>query len=206
MIENYLIRGLLIGLIFGVPAGAIGALTIQRTITYGFTAGFVTGIGSSVGDVLYACIGICGLTMIVEFISDYQLIISLIGGVLIFSMGVTLLKKQEEVQAYQMEKKSLGAFFSQSFLIAITNPATIFSFFVAFTSLGIPDRLSTSQGLQLILGIFLGTGLWWGGLSAVVHHLRKRISPAIHRKLNLLLAICLFLFAGIVIIRAFISM
>lgn len=39
LLENYLIRDLLIGLIFGVPAGAIGALTIQRTLRGGFWAG-----------------------------------------------------------------------------------------------------------------------------------------------------------------------
>ena len=55
MLENYLIRGLLIGLIFGVPAGAIGALTIQRTLNGGFSAGLTTGLGSSAADLLYAC-------------------------------------------------------------------------------------------------------------------------------------------------------
>lgn len=32
MIFILFIKGMLIGLIFGVPAGAIGALTIQRTM------------------------------------------------------------------------------------------------------------------------------------------------------------------------------
>ena len=36
MILGYFFRGLLIGLVFGVPAGAIGALTIQRTLEKGF--------------------------------------------------------------------------------------------------------------------------------------------------------------------------
>ena len=36
MIAGYFLRGLLIGLVFGVPAGAIGALTIQRTLEKGF--------------------------------------------------------------------------------------------------------------------------------------------------------------------------
>ena len=58
MLENYLIRGLLIGLIFGVPAGAIGTLTIQRTLRGGFWAGLITGLGSSAADLLYACAGV----------------------------------------------------------------------------------------------------------------------------------------------------
>lgn len=47
MITEYFCKGLLIGLIFGVPAGAIGALTIGRTLEKGFFAGFLTGMGSS---------------------------------------------------------------------------------------------------------------------------------------------------------------
>lgn len=47
MIAEYFCKGLLIGFIFGVPAGAIGALTIGRTLDKGFTAGFLTGMGSS---------------------------------------------------------------------------------------------------------------------------------------------------------------
>lgn len=36
MIAEYICKGMLIGLIFGVPAGAIGALTIGRTLEKGF--------------------------------------------------------------------------------------------------------------------------------------------------------------------------
>ena len=38
MILGYFLRRLLIGLVFGVPAGTIGALTIQRTLEKGFLA------------------------------------------------------------------------------------------------------------------------------------------------------------------------
>ncbi len=44
MIAEYFCKGLLIGLIFGVPAGAIGTLTIGRTLEKGFPAGFLTGM------------------------------------------------------------------------------------------------------------------------------------------------------------------
>ncbi len=87
MLENYLIRGLLIGLIFGVPAGAIGALTIQRTLNSGFSAGLVTGLGSSAADLLYACVGIFGLTLVSGFLTEYQRPVSLLGGLLIVALG-----------------------------------------------------------------------------------------------------------------------
>lgn len=76
MIESYLLRGLLIGLIFGVPAGAIGALTIQRTLYGGF---FATGLGSSAADLLYACAGVFGITLVSDFLIRCQRSISLPG-------------------------------------------------------------------------------------------------------------------------------
>ena len=54
---EYLLRGILIGLLFGLPFGAVGALTVQRTWSSGVKAGLLTGFGSSVADCAYACIG-----------------------------------------------------------------------------------------------------------------------------------------------------
>ena len=64
---EYLLRGIMIGLIFGLPVGAIGALTVQRTWSLGVKAGLLTGLGSSVADCFYACVGAFGLTLISDF-------------------------------------------------------------------------------------------------------------------------------------------
>lgn len=39
---EYLLRGILIGLLFGLPVGAVGALTVQRTWSLGAKAGLLT--------------------------------------------------------------------------------------------------------------------------------------------------------------------
>lgn len=67
MIAEYICKGLLIGLIFGVPAGAIGALTIGRTLEKGFAAGFLTGMGSSAADLIYSCVGCLALRWFLMF-------------------------------------------------------------------------------------------------------------------------------------------
>ncbi len=41
---GYLFRGILIGLLFGVPAGAVGAMTAQRAYSSGLRAGLLTGL------------------------------------------------------------------------------------------------------------------------------------------------------------------
>ena len=51
---TFFLRGMLIGLLFGIPAGAVGAMTVQRTWNYGIKAGLLNGLGSSVADCIYA--------------------------------------------------------------------------------------------------------------------------------------------------------
>ncbi len=69
---GYLLRGRLIGFIFGLPAGAVGALTVQRTCHHGAKAGLSMGLGSSVADCFYACVGVFGFTLISDFMLRYQ--------------------------------------------------------------------------------------------------------------------------------------
>ena len=57
-------KGMLIALVFGIPAGAIGVLCVQRTIEKGFWQGLFTGLGSSLADVIYASAGIFGLSFV----------------------------------------------------------------------------------------------------------------------------------------------
>ena len=137
MMENYLLKGLLVGLVFGVPAGAIGALTIQRSLSQGFLAGFLTGLGSSAADVLYACVGVFGVTIISDFLLAHQTPIGLLGGLLIVSLGVIVFRKEGRAAERAEQETHLTVLFGSSFLIAITNPSTILSFFVAFATFGI---------------------------------------------------------------------
>ncbi len=45
MAAGFLVKGILIGLIFGIPVGAVGTLTVQRAYQHGFGAGLKTGMG-----------------------------------------------------------------------------------------------------------------------------------------------------------------
>lgn len=101
---GYLLRGVLIGLLFGLPVGAVGTMTVQRTWSFGFKAGLLTGPGSSVADCLYAIVGAFGLTWISDFLLEYQTVINVLGGGLIPFMGLRLICKKSEVSVTQAKK------------------------------------------------------------------------------------------------------
>lgn len=194
ILESYFIKGLIIGLIFGVPAGAIGALTIQRTLSYGFLAGFLTGTGSSVADVGYACVGVFGLTVISDFLLANQTIISLFGGAVVFLTGAMIFKQKKDLIHLDPSTGRLLSCFRSSFAIAIANPATILTFLLAFTSFGIVDDGNPNQKILLVSGIFFGTCFWWTLLAGGVSAFRSRITEGIYMKLNRFLGGFMMLF------------
>ncbi len=203
--ENFLLKGLLVGLVFGVPAGAIGALAIQRALTYGFWAGLLTGLGSSVADVLYACVGVFGLTAISDFLLRWQTPISLIGGAVIACLGVMIFRSKARVAETAPDKAGLGGCFLSAFAIAIANPATILSFLVAFAAMGVGEVSTPGQGVQVIAGILLGTGCWWCLLSGVAAKLRGRMTQKLYQNLNRILGVLLMAFGLWMALRAVIG-
>lgn len=199
MIWNYVVRGLLIGLIFGVPAGAIGALTIQRTIERGFLAGFLTGAGSSAADLLYAAVGIFGIAVISDFLTAHQNIFQIVGGVFIGILGISILRKKEREPAVKETKGNLLFCFLSSFGTAVMNPATILSFMVAFTAFEINGDVGAAEGVGLVLGILAGTLGWWLALSGGVSLFRERMTDRIYKWLNRILG-CFMMILGIAMI------
>lgn len=172
---GFLLKGICIGLLFGLPAGAVGALTVQRTLHSGAKAGLFTGLGSSAADCLYASIGVFGLTFISDFLLRFQTAIHLLGGGLVLFMGVHLLIKKEIAAGAAPQAIGFAGMFLSSFMIGITNPAAILTFLFAFSWFGISGGMFLSDGLLLVCGVFAGTYLWWGALTVGAGFVGKRI-------------------------------
>lgn len=188
MIAELILKGLLIGVIFGVPVGAIGALTIQRTLSGGFSYGFITGLGASTADVIYAIVGIFGITVITDFLQKYELACGIVGSILITIYGILIiLRKHKENKEIEMSKKNYFSGFATAFGVAILNPATVVSFLVAFSSFGMMKCYSILEGIGIILGIFMGTAIWWGLLSGITKYFKEKITNQIYQRLNLIL-------------------
>lgn len=195
MEESWFLRGLIIAIVFGVPAGAIGALTIQRTLRNGFAAGFVTGLGSTVADVLYACVGAFGVTLISDFLERNRQPIGVICGLMIILLGgYILLRKEDAKQSGVPLAASRWKAFLSSFALAVINPAVIVSFFTAFAAFGITCIPNLESGIRLILGIGIGTVLWWALLVGVAAWLKTKLKPQLLVKLGRAMGVLMIAF------------
>lgn len=184
MVENYLLKGIFIGIMFGVPVGVVGIITIQRTLSRGFWAGFVSGLGSSFADVVYASISIFGLTIISDFLLKYQEIICIIGCILIIFIGIQTMKKNNNLYKQSKIKTNSSSSFLPSFMITLTNPATILSFMIIFSTFGVSGDTHFMNKLLLVMGILIGTGVWWILLSGTVKWSQKLLTDSFYNKLN----------------------
>lgn len=205
MLENYLLKGLVIGVVFGVPAGVVGVLSIQRVLTQGAFAGFLTGIGSSVADVFYACVGVFGITFISDFLLKHQSVICMAGCLMVIAVGIrTIRKKESHSPAYMPGNNEEGhpghivSCFLSSFVIAMTNPATILSFMVVFSMFRIGGNESMGENVQLVCGIFAGTCIWWFAIAVIVSLFRKKVTDGVYSILNRIFGALMIVF-GIVI-------
>jgi threonine/homoserine/homoserine lactone efflux protein len=173
-ISNFFLRGLLVGFSIAAPVGPIGVLCIRRTLAEGRLSGFVSGLGAATADAFYGGIAGFGLTLISSILLTQQQSIRLLGGVFLCCVGVkTLLARPAgEGAAVQARGGLSGAYLSTLFL-TLTNPMTILSFTAIFAGLGLGAAGGYyPSALALILGVFIGSALWWLILSGGVSLLR----------------------------------
>ncbi len=172
---QFLLRGLAIGFSIAAPVGPIGVLCIRRTLAEGRAAGLVSGLGAASADAVYGTVAGLGLTFISDLLASQQGWLRLAGGAFLCYLGLKALLAKPAEQAAVAGGKSLAGAYVSTFLLTLTNPMTVLSFAAIFAGLGLAGA-SGSYGAAgvLVLGVFLGSALWWLLLSGVVGLLRGR--------------------------------
>lgn len=178
MTTDYLIKGFIIGFSIAAPVGPIGVLTIKRTLTEGRLSGFVTGMGAAMADTLYGVIAGFGLTVVSSFIMTQEFWMKLVGGLFLLFLGIKSFIAKPASTAANLDSKGLFSNFISTFFLTVTNPATILSFLAIFAGLGLgTTKTDYSSSISLVLGVFIGSGLWWFILSSAVSRFQSKITP-----------------------------
>jgi threonine/homoserine/homoserine lactone efflux protein len=184
---GFLLRGIVIGFSIAAPVGPIGVLCIRRTLAEGRLSGLVSGLGAATADAAYGCIAGFGLTFISSLLVSQQVSLRLIGGAFLCYLGVRtfLAEPSRQEQAAQAGGNGLVGAYASTFFLTLTNPMTIISFAAIFAGLGLAsaggDYVSAAV---LVLGVFVGSALWWLLLSGGVGLFRARLGPHTLRWVN----------------------
>lgn len=174
---EFLFKGLLIGFSIAAPVGPIGLLCIQRTVAYGRKSGLVSGLGAASADGLYGIVAGFGLTSISTLLVHMQLWVRLVGGAFLLYLGVkTFLSPPADVAA-NLPRKGLLSDYASTVFLTITNPLTILSFAAVFAGAGLlSSRRDFVSAGALVVGVILGSALWWLALSSGVSFFSARFT------------------------------
>jgi threonine/homoserine/homoserine lactone efflux protein len=181
---SLLLWSLMIGLSIAAPVGPIGLLTIQRSLEHGPRAGLATGLGAAVADAVYGAIGAYGVNWLVNALVAARVPLALFGGVFLLWMAARLLRAPVAERAASTAPARNGwQYFAGTFVLTLSNPATIFSFIAIFGT--VAGRASSGSPALMVLGVLIGSALWWLLLSTLVGRLRDRFDAAWRRRINL---------------------
>ncbi len=189
--------GLIMGFAIAAPVGPIGVLCIQHSLHAGFKSGLITGLGAASADGIYGLIAGFGLTAISSLLITHQFWISLIGGLFLLYLGLKLLLKpyNESTELPNSDTKLLHIYL-KTFVLTLTNPMTILSFTAIFAGLGLGStHTDYTQAVLLILGIIIGSGLWWIILSSSVAWIfHDRVSSNTLKNINKISGLIILIF------------
>jgi len=182
---KFFLQSIAIGFSIAAPVGPIGVLCIRRTLANGRRSGLFSGLGAATADATYGMVAAFGLSFVSAFLINQQVWLQLVGGLFLGYLGLKIfLAAPAAIEPGATQSNATGDFAS-TFLLTLTNPATILSFTAIFAGLGLANTGGDYRAASLmVLGIFFGSALWWVTLSGVVGLFRHKFTPQRLRWVN----------------------
>jgi len=175
---GFFLKGLLVGLAVAAPVGPMSVLCMRRCLNDGVLAGLVSGLGIAAADAAYAAAAGFGLASLSLFLLDHQFALRTLGGLVLFGIAARIFLAAVPTAENKPVRGTLPAAFVSCFLLTLANPTTILSFLAIFAGLGLVEQ-TQDYGIagSLVLGVFLGSTLWWLFLTGAIGIVRARLSP-----------------------------
>lgn len=157
---QYIVEGILLGLMLTIMLGPILIALIQTTIQHGSKAGFVVGSGIWVSDFLIIFFCYYALHAIGDIIQGdgFRFWLGLIGGIIlmIFGLGAILKKVKIGPEKNYFTAKNYAGFWLKGFLVNTVNPFT-FIFWIGVISSYLIAKSATQTESLLFLGSIMVT-------------------------------------------------
>ena len=195
-----LLKGLILGFLIAAPVGPIGVLCIQRTLSKGRVSGFVSGLGAATADAFYGAVAAFGLVVISNVLIEQQFILRLCGGIFLLYTGLKIFYSKPRENSRIESNTNLISDYISTFFLTITNPITIISFTALFTGIGFMRGNFTTSGF-LVVGVFLGSALWWLILSFGIKWIQFNVKNFSLELINKISGTVILIFALVVLVN-----
>jgi len=177
MIFFSLLKGIAIGFLLAMPVGPVGVLCVRRTLIDGARHGFVIGLSGASADILYALVAAFGITLISDFVTGFQHWFRLISGIFLFVVGVYIFRTHPSPRITHKRSNEHPKAFISTFLLALTNPITLFAFVTIFSAIRSGETGSDKAYFSmLVAGVFFGSLSWFSLLIRLTSFFKKDIT------------------------------
>ncbi|PCI50000.1 MAG: lysine transporter LysE [Alphaproteobacteria bacterium] len=191
----YILWGVLIGIVMAAPLGPVNLICIRRTLAYSRRNGFTVGMGAAVADTIFGAIAAFGLSSVMGMLKRVNGWFEIIGGIILILVSLNLWTKHPHLADVKDTvrdrlKGAVGAF-----SLTMMNPMTILGFVFLFGALGLQNMgQEPLHAVAIIVGIFLGSSLWWFTITGCAGYMRGRLSDDHLLKVNrvsaMIVALC----------------
>lgn len=190
------LKGIFIGFVMAVPVGPIGIMCIRKTLIEGRLCGLIIGLGAATADFFYGCVAAFGLKFIEDALVSQRIWIRLIGGTFLLFIGVRTYRARTSNPKFRFKNSGMLGSYLYTILLTLTNPLTIFAFIAVFAALGLGNGLRYFSASALVVGVFIGSSLWFLLLSSGVTLFRKKLDLVGLQWVNKIAGV-LIIFSGI---------
>ena len=175
---SYFFIGAAIGALTGVPIGPVNVAVIDAAYRHTLRRALAVGLGGSIGDGLYALLGILGMGPFLERNPSVPPVLYALSGVVLLIYGVITARSQpipavsNEIAAKAIEPSR--HFWSGLWLglaLIVLNPAALVTWVVIVGSF--MQGVGTSDGLAATLGVACGSLAWFTFVAYLANHGRK---------------------------------
>lgn len=195
----FFLKGIGIGFIMAIPIGPIGIMCIRKTLTEGRLSGLIIGLGAATADLFYGCVAVFGLTIISDTLSDQRIWIRIVGGALLFFLGIRTFRAQPKDPKFKISGSGRLRSYLTVVVLTLTNPLTIFAFIAVFAAFGLGDGLRFFSAVVLVAGVFIGACLWFFLLTSGTILFRKKLDLVGLKWVNKIAGI-LIIISGVIVI------
>lgn len=185
-----LLAGAAFGLSVVMPFGPVSLVCIERSLARSWRHGAMAGLGAASVHGSFGTAASLGAGLAADILAGWGPWLRLGSAAILVALGLRTLLRRRDIAARPVAGGTRAAYFS-TLLLAVSNPMTILPY-LALATAG-PGTDGHHASPWTILGILLGTALWYAVLSTAAAALRGRLARLVPH-LNLASGIALIAF------------
>ena len=201
--------GFVIGIAVAAPIGPINLMAIRNTLSHGFAAGVFTGTGAVLGDGTFAVFAAFGITAVSQFVIGYAVWIQAVGGIILIATGFHIMRAPPDLGggAPDPPRSRPLALVGATYVLTITNPATMMGFIAIFGGVGnlVSKPGDYAGATAMVAAVMLGSLAWWLFVSWLASLLRERLAARALKHVNWGSGAVIVLFGLAIFVRLFLA-